>query len=291
MGGVRGDLRRIDAKATPTDDLVTDALTRDFRNFNFSGGFAYNINNSTFRGNVSSGFRAPNTSELLSNGKHEGTNRYEIGNKSLVSENAIQIDLAYELENEHFSLFINPFTNFIDNYIYLLPLDSIIENAPVFQYVQSKARLVGGEVSLHYHPHKIHWLHIESSFSTLFAQDDSGQDLPLIPATNINSRLKAELNTSGIHDTEVFLQHIYRFHQNKTAPFESVTSSYHLVNLGFSTSFDLGTIPVSFNTGIKNLFNTQYIDHLSRLKPMGIPNQGRNFYVGLQFGFTKDLNQ
>jgi outer membrane receptor for ferrienterochelin and colicin len=33
--------------------------------------------------NLASGFRAPNLAELTSNGVHEGTNRYEIGNSDL----------------------------------------------------------------------------------------------------------------------------------------------------------------------------------------------------------------
>ena len=37
----------------------------------------------TTRINVATGFRAPNLSELSSNGVHEGSNRYEIGNANL----------------------------------------------------------------------------------------------------------------------------------------------------------------------------------------------------------------
>jgi iron complex outermembrane receptor protein len=47
----------------------------------------------TLRLNVASGFRAPNLAELTSNGIHEGTNRYEVGNSDLKTEQNVQTDL------------------------------------------------------------------------------------------------------------------------------------------------------------------------------------------------------
>jgi iron complex outermembrane receptor protein len=50
----------------------------------------------TLRLNVVSGFRAPNLAELTSNGIHEGTNRYEVGNSDLKTEQNVQTDLNLE---------------------------------------------------------------------------------------------------------------------------------------------------------------------------------------------------
>jgi iron complex outermembrane receptor protein len=51
--------------------------------------------------NVASGFRAPNLAELTSNGVHEGTNRYEVGNENLKTEQNVQTE-NLEYNNSHF---------------------------------------------------------------------------------------------------------------------------------------------------------------------------------------------
>jgi iron complex outermembrane receptor protein len=43
--------------------------------------------------NLASGFRAPNLAELTSNGVHEGTNRYEIGNSDLKQNKTYNLTL------------------------------------------------------------------------------------------------------------------------------------------------------------------------------------------------------
>lgn len=245
----------------------------------------------TFRANISSGFRAPNTSELLSNGVHEGTNRFEIGNPNLKSENATQIDLTFDYQNEHLSFSINTFYNAIQNFIFLSPVDTIIDNVPVFEYLQSRAKLFGGEIGIHYHPHSIHWLHFESNLSTVFGEDKDKDPLPLIPATRLNSTLKAEFSQKGkLKIKDAFIQHIYKFRQNRTSLFETPTEDYHLLNFGLNFEISTKNQPIEMTVGIKNLLNTKYIDHLSRFKPMGIPNQGMNFYIGLKVKFEKKID-
>jgi iron complex outermembrane receptor protein len=94
---------------------------------------------------------------------HEGTGRYEIGNPDLERENALQVDFTFDYRTDHFGFSINPFLNIINNYIFIAPTDSVIEGAPVYEYLQTKAFLYGGETGFHYHPHIIHWLHIDSN--------------------------------------------------------------------------------------------------------------------------------
>jgi iron complex outermembrane receptor protein len=59
----------------------------------------------TLRLNVASGFRAPNLAELTSNGVHEGTNRYEVGNSDLETEQNIQTDLNRIQNVDHVEFF------------------------------------------------------------------------------------------------------------------------------------------------------------------------------------------
>src|SRR5690606_14454291 len=117
--------------------------------------------------NAASGFRAPNLAELTSNGVHEGTNRYEIGNGNLESEQNFQTDLNLEFDGTHFGFFVNGFYNHVNNYIYASPTGEIMDDNVVFRYVQDDAALYGGEAGIHIHPHPLDWLHLESSFETV----------------------------------------------------------------------------------------------------------------------------
>ncbi len=53
--------------------------------------------------NISRGYRSPNIAELGSNGVHEGTLRYELGNPDLKAENSLQFDYTLGLSSEHVS--------------------------------------------------------------------------------------------------------------------------------------------------------------------------------------------
>jgi iron complex outermembrane receptor protein len=54
----------------------------------------------------------------------------------------------------------------INNYIYTSPTGRIQDNNDVFSYIQNNAKLYGGEIGLHFHPHP-DWLHYETSFETV----------------------------------------------------------------------------------------------------------------------------
>ena len=223
---------------------------------------------------------------------HEGTNRYEKGNLNLENENAIQVDFSYDYQDEHFSFSLNPFYNYIQNYIFLSPTDNVIEGNPVFEYLQTDAFLYGGEVGFHFHPHRIHWLHIESDLSTVVAEDKDKNALPLIPQTKINSTIRAEISQKGkVQLKSVFLQHIYKFKQNRVGLFETATDDYNLINIGLSLEIATKNSPIEINTGIKNLLNTKYIDHLSRFKTLEIPNQGIGFFIDIKLNYVKEIKE
>ena len=66
--------------------------------------------------------------------------------------------------------------------------------------------------------------------------------------------------------------------------FETQTDSYFLVNI--SGSHDLNFLDnLTLGWSVDNLFDKEYVDHLSRLKNMGIHEMGRNISVGLKYNF------
>ncbi len=282
QAGLRFDNRNIETFVT--DNIP--AFEHAYQGVSFSAGAVYKREKVKLRFNLSTGFRAPNTSELLSDGVHEGTNRYEKGNELLTSEKATQIDFSTDYSGEHLQLSVNPFYTSLGNYIFLSPTDTVIDGNPVFEYLQKDAMLYGGEAGIHFHPHPIDWLHFESNFSMVLAEDKEGNPLPLIPQSKLNTRLRAELpHKHKIGISDIYLQHIYKFEQNRTGLFETPTPAWQIVNAGLTVRFAAGHGKGEISTGIKNVFNANYIDHLSRFKYLGISNPGRNYYLSLKIEF------
>ncbi|NDP27195.1 MAG: TonB-dependent receptor [Flavobacterium sp.] len=287
QAGVRFDTRKIasESKGNIGNEGYFEALDKSYNSFNASLGYKTNLaTDFILRANLASGFRAPNLAELTSNGVHEGTNRYEIGNSNLKTEQNVQTDLNLEFKNSHFEFFANGFYNTINNYIYTSPAGTQINGFDVFDYVQNNARLFGGEIGLHFHPHPLDWLHIESNLETVTGKKKNGDYLPLIPANNWNNTIRAEFKIKNwLEDGFASLNVSSTFHQNNVSGFETKSNGYNLVNLGFGGKIKLGKTSFEVNLNGNNLFNKTYIAHLSRLKTDGIPNIGRNIVLGLNF--------
>lgn len=261
-----------------------EPISRNYQGFNYSMGVVRSGEKQTLRLNVSSGFRAPHLSELLANGFHHGSLRYEIGSTALKAEKASQVDLTYEYHGEHVEFVVNPFGSLLNNYIYLSPLDSTISSLPVFEYTQlANGFSYGVDLGWHYHPHFAHWLHLENSFSHVMIQGNQGFNVSMLPQTRISTLVKfAVPMETKFRIQEITIQHMYFFSQNSIAAFETPTSAYQVVNVGINSKMT-GKVPLNFQIGVKNLFNAQYIDHLSRLKNIELPFPGRNFYFGIVY--------
>ncbi len=283
--GLRLDGRRIDGQqyGTENEEQYIPSFSKNYGAFNFSTGvLQYLAKELSLRANLSSGYRSPNMFELLSDGVHEGTNRYEIGNTNLNTENCYQIDASLNYGNEHLELYCSPYFNYIRNYIFLQPSDEIKEDLPVYYYTQADAYLYGGEAGCHFHPHPLDWLHLDVSYSNTFGQDKNHQDLPLIPPQKINATIRTSFSGKGfIKKFSIYAQNIYSFAQNHVADYETSTGSYNLVNAGLDFEFQLRKQKLLFHLGVNNLFNKTYYDHLSRYKQEGIYNIGRNINIHL----------
>lgn len=288
QAGIRYDNRKITSEnhGILGDEGYFEAIDKSFDSFNASLGYKTNFAESlTMRLNFASGFRAPNLAELTSNGVHEGSNRYEIGNSTLKNEQNFQVDLNLEYKSSHFEWFVNGFYNHINNYIFISPNGTQIDNYDVYDYVQNDAHLFGGEVGLHFHPHPLDWLHVWSSFETVTARKENGEDLPLIPANKWNNTFKAEFEKgTWLQDGFATLNVVYTLAQNNFSAFETKTNDYTLVNLGFGGEITLNKSKFNLNLNANNLLNKTYVSNLSRLKTDGIPNIGRNVILGVSFG-------
>ena len=287
QAGLRYDNRKINTSAfgISGEEGSFDAINKSYDSFNAALGYKTKWQeNLTFRLNLASGFRAPNLAELTSNGVHEGTNRYEIGNASLKTEQNIQTDVNLEYNTDHFEFFVNGFYNHINHYIYAAPAGTVLDGNEVFDYIQNNAMLFGGEIGFHIHPHPLDWLHLESSFENVTGKKENGDYLPLIPANNWNNTIRTEFNIKKwLTDGFATLNVTHTFNQDQVSGFETKSNDYTLVNLGFGGKVHIGKTAFDINLNGNNLFNKTYIAHLSRLKTDGIPNIGRTIVFGLNF--------
>ena len=284
-----------------------ESFDKSFTGFSGSIGATYQITESIFtKLNLSRGFRAPNIAELGSNGVHEGTQRYEIGNPALKPETSLQLDYALGLNTTHVSAEMDLFTNTVNHFIFSRKLESTsntgtqFDNLPVFKFGEAKAHFYGGEFQLDIHPHPLDWIHFENTFSavigTLDNQPENAHYLPLIPAPHWVSDLKIEFDALPHYLLNTYFKfgidktweqtHIYAAYNTETS-----TPGYTLFNMGAGTDFIYEQqTRFSLYISVNNLTDVAYQSHLSRLKYTGINyatgrtgifNQGRNISLKL----------
>ncbi|MCR4864893.1 MAG: TonB-dependent receptor [Bacteroidales bacterium] len=280
-GGLRADVRSL--HSFPLEGTFTE-FKRVFPGVTGSIGLVYSPKqNLNIRANLARGFRAPNLSELASNGVHEGTVRYEQGNNALKPEFSLQGDLGADYANEHLSLSAAFFCNRIDNYIYAARTGSVIEGYDVYGYTAGKALLYGTELSADFHP--IHQIHLGTQFSYVRGTFTES-DMPLIPAPRLGADLRWEITHDGrtLNDSYLSFRLDHSFAQNHFLPgTETPTEAYTL--LGVSAGTDIlarGKKIASLCVIAENLTDAVYVDHLSRLKYVGLRNPGRNITVKLE---------
>ncbi|MBR0264137.1 MAG: TonB-dependent receptor [Prevotella sp.] len=301
-------------QVTLNGGLRYDHRHLDFNSRNFSGvtgsiGAVWNANDHlNLRLNLARGFRAPNMSELGSNGIHEGTLHYEIGNPNLKSEYSWQADLGLDFTSQYVSAQVALFANRIENYIFAKRIDKVIEEGfRTYEYTQGDARLLGFEAGVDFHP--IHSIHFQNTFSFVDAQqlhaDDDAKYLPMTPAPRWNSELKYEFTHHGhkaLNNAYMALGlecNLAQNHYYKVDDTETRTPGYTLLSLSAGTDLNIHKRKVAeVSITAENLLNTAYQNHLSRLKycdinnatgRQGVYNMGRNIVfkviVPISFSF------
>ena len=310
-GGVRYDHRRLHG-----DELIEDGdmrftdFSRHFNGLTGSIGAVCNINKHfNVRLNLARGFRTPNMSELSSNGVHEGSIRYELGNQQLKAEYSLQADLGLDFTSRYVSAQVALFANRIDNYIFTHRLNQEIEEGYLtYAYTQGDARLLGFEAGIDFHP--VHSIHFSNSFSYVDARlmhaSADTKYLPFTPAPHWASELKWELfhhshtTVNHHHTTDAahrsFLNNLYvaagldcylkQTHIYSADDTETKTPGYALLSLSAGSDIQVkGRKIAELYITADNLLDKAYQNHLSRLKyadvnaatgRRGIFNMGRN---------------
>jgi iron complex outermembrane receptor protein len=108
--------------------------------------------------------------------------------------------------------------------------------------------------------------------------------LPLIPQTRINTNLKYEFAETDkkFKIKTILLQRTQFLDKDDVSTFETASDNYEVYNIEGNFSYT-GKQTMLMKLGVRNLFNTTYINHLSNLKAIGLPSPGINFYFSINY--------
>lgn len=306
---------------TPENVKRFSAYKSDFTGISGSIGATYDFTKSFYgKINFSRAFRAPNIAESGSNGIHDGTPFYEIGDPNLKSETSLQIDATLGINTKDISAELTLFDNNINNYIFPVKLESVFggdsirtdvaaaSDGPTFKYISGDAVLSGGELILNIHPQKLTWFHFDNTLSILSAiqkkQPNSTKYLPYTPPDKLYSGVEFIAKKMGTLFSNSYLRIDLEnyFTQDKIYykfGDETVTPGYTLLNIGTGTDIiSKGRTLFSINIYARNIADVAYQSNMSRLKygdanevtgRIGVYEMGRTigFKINVPIDFKK----
>jgi iron complex outermembrane recepter protein len=243
-------------------NLVSFAGERSFTPFGLSTGILYE-----FPGNIVGRLtgqyveRAPDAAELFSQGLHEATETFEIGNPNLDKEKASTIELGFKKATGSFrfdtSAYYTRYNGFISKNLTGVRCGDTIDTCGVedeldqLLFTQQDARFFGAEVVSQYDISRI-WNGIwgvEGQYDFVDAEFDSGENVPRIPPHRLGGGLYYK-------DSHWFMRAgvLHAFDQDRIALNETPTDGYTLVSaeISYTSKLEsLGTMVPEFTVGLK----------------------------------------
>ena len=262
---------------------------REFNLHSFSvGGLIPVANGYAVVTSLSTAQRAPTTEELYSNGPHESTLTFDIGNHQLKSEKSRNLELSLQKTSGLVHWKINAFVNKVDNYVFGeidgLRVDEEGHEDPDGEFTQrfwkqAKATIRGGEAEISYNQFGEGFSirgFADTSRGTLSARGS----LPLQPANRIGADLGYR---SGPWRNTVSVLHAQK--QDRLATSETyVTPSFTKVDLNVTYTHPYMNTQITWFAQVKNLLNQDIRLATSVLKET-VPQPMRGFIAGMRVNF------
>ncbi|QJX46236.1 TonB-dependent receptor [Hymenobacter taeanensis] len=298
------------------------AFRGTYRGVSASVGATYSLSDRlVLRANVARGYRAPNITEVGSNGLDPGAHIVYLGNRSFGPEFSLQEDLGLSAYLPDAELSASVFHNAINNYIYQARLNGpdgqpviIVPGNATYQYQQGRALLYGAEATVNLHPRALPSLTLSNSLAyvtglnreaqLLEANGAAAKYLPLIPPLRTRSEARLTSQQPWGHLVHAYVRAVldYNAPQNRFYAVDNTetrTAGYALLGVGLGTGLATGPEKrewLQLFVQLDNALNTTYQSHLNRLKYFeyyaasptgrrGIYNQGRNFSLKITMAF------
>ena len=224
-------------------------------------------------------FRTPSINELYSEGPHLAAYAFEVGNPSLETENGTGTDVFIRFLGTRVSGEATLFRNAISGYVFPLETGELSRvRLPIFQFHGEDAVLSGFEGALEFVV--VGDLKVEAVGSHVKGvMQDTNEPLPLIPP--LQGRFAI-----GYAPRAWFAEAEARVaaQQDRTGPFESPTEGYAVFDLSAGIRITVGGRLNVITVRGENLGNTEYRNHLSRVKEI-MPEPGRSVSVSYRVVF------
>ena len=214
-------------------------------------------------------FRTPDITELYSEGPHLAAYAFEVGNPSLETERGFGIDVFGRVTGQRLNAEITWFRNAIAGYVFPLETGEISRvQLPIYQFESEDAVLTGFESVLGWlMPGGLELKAVASYVhGTIRATDEP---LPFMPP--LQGRLAI-----GYSPVDWFVEAEARMaaRQVRTGMFERPTDGYAIFDLSGGVRLTLGGRLHVVTVRLENLGDTEYRNHLSRVKEI-MPEAGR----------------
>lgn len=271
------------ARADHQDSQPDTGGKRRFKPKTVSTGLAWRFDDTWHLSlNLDHAQRAPVEEELFSNGPHDASATYEIGDPGLDVETANRAELGLHLHASRVDGKVAVYYNHYNDFIYLADTGEVEDDLPVRDWSQHDARFRGAEAEATVHLAKAdsgHW-DLRVFGDTVRAILAGGGNLPRIPAARLGGELR--WNRGPLRAS---LGATRYFRQDHTAVFETRADGFTRVNLhlGWTLREDKGTVWEAFLDGT-NLTNQTARLATSLFKDEA-PLPGRNVSVGVRAWF------
>ncbi len=244
------------------------------------------------QGGIASAWRPPSINELYSYGLHGGTATFEVGNSNLIPERNFNSEISAIFTNSKFNVELNVYRNYIQNFIYKLPVKppivSIRGAFPQFIFTQNNALLQGADFVSDYFINKNFTASINASY--LHAQQtDNNTPLIFMPANRLGLTINYQ-KTKIWKLNNVFIQprliHVGKqFRYPIGIDFISTPEAYTLLDINFGFEQHIGKQTLRWSFSVNNTLNSNYRDYLSRYRYFAL-EPGRNLLIRLTLPFN-----
>ena len=269
--------------ADPKEDRVSDiGEIRDRRFHSLSGslGVLYKSASGLVLGaSVARAFRTPDVTELYSEGPHLAAYVFEVGNPSLEGEVGTGLDVFLRFESDRLRAEVTGFHNDIKNHIYGEDTGRLSRvRLPIYQFRGSDAVFSGFEAGVDVDAGR--GLALEGVASSVKGSlKGTGQPLPLVPPLNGHVALKYERPSWYVRAEAEMAGR-----QDRVGEFETPTRGYTVFNATAGVRLTLGGHLNVLTVSLVNGANTEYRNHLSRVKEI-MPEAARSLNVSYRVVF------
>jgi iron complex outermembrane receptor protein len=227
--------------------------------------------------------RAPAAEELFSNGPHEATASFEIGDPTLDEETANQAELGLHFHSGSIEGEISVYANRFDDFIFLADTGAVDddEGLPVRAWTQADAdfRGIEGELKATVAENASGRWDARVFGDLVDGELDDGGSLPRIAPARLGGSLGWELDAWR---ASAGVTHV--FEQDDVAAFETPTAGYTLVDAHVSYALDLVGAEWELFLDGTNLTDEDATVHNSLIKERA-PLPGRSFQFGARVFF------